>query len=100
MAHVIELGTSMLRHVLAAFGVLLILIGIPLFPTPIPLGFVLILVGFALLAGESIFLQRWIRSWRRNSASVDQRLRRVHGKVPSFIARVIERTDPHLTPGE
>ncbi len=100
MAVVFELGQSMLRHVLAAFGVLLILIGIPLFPTPIPLGLVLILVGATLLAGESIFLQGWIRRWRRGNARIDQRLRNVHGRVPGFIARVIELTDPHLTPGE
>lgn len=90
----------MLRHVLAALGVLLIIIGIPLFPTPIPLGLVLIIVGLALVAGESVFLQGIIRRWRRTNPGVDQRLRGAHGRMPGFVRRVIDLTDPHLSPGE
>lgn len=90
----------MLRHVLAALGVLLIIAGIPLFPTPIPLGLVFILVGTALVAGESVFLQGWIRKWRRTNPNMDQRLRGAHARMPGFVRRVIDLTDPHLTPGE
>jgi hypothetical protein len=53
-------GSSMFGRVLRAFlGVILVVVGIIFMPLPGP-GFVPVLAGFALLAGESLRVATWL----------------------------------------
>jgi len=54
-----------------------LLLGLAIFILPIPIGWLLILIGLALLVAESPLMQRWV-------------------KRPKFLRHLIDLTDPQV----
>ncbi len=73
-------------------GGLLILVGLPLFWTPIPVGGVLILGGVALLVSNSPSARRWLHRRRARHPRLDRWMRRSERFVPPAFARILHRT--------
>ncbi|MEO1039219.1 MAG: hypothetical protein AAFX09_06705 [Pseudomonadota bacterium] len=74
-------------------GWLLILIGLPLFWTPIPVGLVLIAVGGALLIANSDAARDWVRERRRRHPRFNAWVIKAERIVPHPFDRILQRTD-------
>lgn len=79
------------RFALAAFAIVLIFIGLLAMIAPTPFGFVLVILGFLLLASAAPGLVRWLRvRWRW----LDRRLDKLEKRGPRWLSRIFRRTDP------
>lgn len=76
------------------FGWCLILVGIPMFPLPIPLGLPMILIGAAIVVYENHYWERVVRFWRRRYPHWDEKIHNARFRVPGFVRRTIHKTDP------
>lgn len=91
-------AASFLALIHKIFGGLLVLCGVVLFPMPIPLGLILIVLGLALLAPYFKPVQALIRRIRRKSPAVDRAMLKLKARAPRVIQITIEKTNPHLHP--
>lgn len=79
------------RFALAVFAIFLIFIGLLVMIAPTPFGFILIILGFLLLASAAPGLVRWLRMrWRW----LDQQLDKLEERGPGWLAEIFRRTDP------
>ena len=79
-----------LRVTVTIFGVILILVGIPLTPSPIPFGLVFIALGMSLIVWASPAAVRWLRKhWRW----FDRRMDWLTDHLPGPIAQFLRRSD-------
>jgi len=79
------------RFVLAAFSIILIVAGAIVMIAPTPFGFILIILGFLLLASAAPGIVRWLRvHWRW----LDRRLDKLGDRAPRWLAKLFQRTDP------
>ncbi len=83
---------TIFRFIVAAFAIVLILIGMVTAITPVPLGLPLIFVGFLLLATISPATLRFIR---RRWGWLDRRLKWLQRKLPRWMTRSLRKSDPH-----
>ena len=83
-----------MRFLLALFGILLIVIGLPLFWTPIPIGLVMIVAGLSLVIGNSKMAQNMMRRYRTQNRGFDRRLTETGAKAPAWIRQVLDKTQP------
>lgn len=74
-------------------GVLLILIGLPLFWTPIPVGLILIAAGLALLISNSDAAREFVRQRRKRHPGFDAWVRKAERVVPHPFDRILKQTD-------
>ena len=82
---------SLFKFLVAAFGVLLIVIGIIVAPSPIPFGIIFILLGFFLLTAAAPDFVRWVRRhWRW----MDRKLLGLEKRLPKWLARQLRRSAP------
>ncbi|MBT8471025.1 MAG: hypothetical protein HKN14_08005 [Marinicaulis sp.] len=89
--HSTGLIASLFKFMVAAFAVLLIIIGVIVAPSPVPFGIVFIILGFFLLTAAAPDFVRWIRRrWRW----LDRKLDRLEEIIPNWLARQIRRTAP------
>ena len=63
-----------IRPILAALGFLLVLIGIPVTPLPIPLGLPLIIAGMFLMMHSMPRFRRLVMRWVEANPAVSERL--------------------------
>ncbi|MGV6800694.1 MAG: PGPGW domain-containing protein [bacterium] len=75
-------------------GSLLVLAGIIILPMPIPLGLILLTIGFALLAPYFLPVQNLVRKLRRNSSVVNEKLLAWRDHFPPVIQKTIDKTHP------
>jgi len=75
-------------------GVLLVIVGALVTPTPIPVGLVLMLAGLTLLVAESVVMRDVVRAARRRLPLLSRGLARARDRVPGPLKRVIDLTDP------
>ncbi|MEL7029024.1 MAG: PGPGW domain-containing protein [Pseudomonadota bacterium] len=68
--------------------------GIVLFPLPIPLGWLFLLTGVALLVPYNPATQQLVKSIRRRWPAFDRGVLRFKAKAPKFIQVAIEKTNP------
>ncbi|MFN3607591.1 MAG: hypothetical protein ACK4Y9_00860 [Hyphomonas sp.] len=80
-------------------GIALVLAGVALFWTPVPIGAVLILMGAALLIAHSDTAQNWILHRRKLHPSVDRWMIRSGKYLPASMARVVHKTHPDQDQG-
>ena len=73
---------------------LIILGGAILAPTPIPIGWALILIGLSMLVHESKWVRKGIRRLRKRYPVLGRKLNQAKRYAPGFARRLIERTDP------
>ena len=77
------------------FGSVLILVGLVVLPLPIPLGLIMITIGFALLAPYIPAFQRLVTHMRRKWPDLDRSLRRYRNRFPPVIRKTIDKTHPN-----
>lgn len=75
------------------FGVLLVIAGLAVSWSPIPLGIVLIPIGLALIVATSETARAWLRRRRENNPGFDRWMRKMEGKVPERFSEPLRRTD-------
>ena len=75
-------------------AIVILLAGTVLAPTPIPLGWVLIIIGLSMLVHESKWVRNRLRRLRERYPGFGARLNKAKQYAPGFARRLIERTDP------
>ncbi|GGE39637.1 hypothetical protein GCM10011367_12650 [Marinicauda pacifica] len=75
-------------------GIVLIVAGLPLFWTPIPVGAVMIATGLALLVSNSSLVRGWVIAARDAHPRFDRWMRQAQKAIPGPFSRVLSRTDP------
>lgn len=75
----------------------LIVVGVPLFWTPIPIGLVLIVVGLTLLVGNSVMAQNAMRNFRARNRRLDRTLQETGARAPAWVRSVLDKTQPQDT---
>lgn len=75
-------------------GIVLIVAGLPLFWTPIPVGALMIATGLALLVSNSSLVRGWVIAARDAHPRFDRWVRKAQKAVPGPFSRVLSRTDP------
>jgi hypothetical protein len=80
-------------------GTTLVIAGLIVLPLPIPLGLIMLTIGFALLAPYIPAVQRLIRHMRAKWPNLDAQLRRWRDRMPPVIKKTIDKTHP-VTPAE
>lgn len=73
-------------------GLLLILIGLPLMWTPIPLGLILTGLGLALILARSRRARAWLRRQRGRHPRLDRWLHQVERLLPGTLGRILAQT--------
>lgn len=86
--------TRILRYARLWAGWFLVVLGAITAPTPIPIGYALILFGLAILVHESRFVRRGVRRLRARYPRAEVWLLRAKQYAPGFARRVIDLTDP------
>jgi|GEM_PF-1800089 len=80
---------SVFKFFVAVVGLILILVGLIVSPSPVPFGFVPFVIGLLLLSAAAPDLIRWLRRrWRW----LDRQLKRLEKQLPKWIARHLRRS--------
>lgn len=74
-------------------GWLLIVVGLPLFWTPIPIGLILIAIGLSLLIANSDSARAFLQERRRRHPRFNAWLLKAEDIVPHPFDRILKRTD-------
>ncbi|MEQ8435480.1 MAG: hypothetical protein RIA71_14705 [Oceanicaulis sp.] len=74
-------------------GALLILFGLPLFWTPIPIGLIMIASGLALIISNSNAAREWVRTLRLKHPGFDAWVHRAEARVPHPFDRILKQTE-------
>lgn len=83
--------TVLLRILVTILASVLIVVGIVWTISPLPFGFVLVVLGVLLLAAAAPVVLRWFRRrWRW----LDRKLARLQEILPRWLARHLRRSDP------
>lgn len=85
---------KLLRPLAVVIGILLIVGGLPLLASPVPVGLVMIFVGLVVLAAASPHAQKFIRAERDLHPRLDHRLDQVEKKMPGPARKPLEKTHP------
>lgn len=84
-----------LRHFLGVIaGIVLLIIGVPLFLTPLPGGALCVVLGLALLITSNQRVQRFVCSKRAEHPRMNGRLNHLEEKVPRRARAPLEKTRP------
>lgn len=86
--------SMLMRHFSAAAGWVLIAVGLLVFPLPIPFGAIMIVVGIALVAPTSPFMQRLLKRVRSRFPAFSRRLDTMRDRMPKFVRELIDLTRP------
>ena len=81
-------------------GGMLILLGIPLFWTPVPLGLIMIAAGGALILSHSDTARDWVRARRARRPGFDAWVAKAEAVAPSPFDQVLKRTAVRDEDGE
>jgi hypothetical protein len=81
-------------------GSVILVVGIVIAPTPIPIGVVLIAIGLFMLSVESRRVRRLVRGIRGRIGGLDRALRRAEPRLPRGLAHMLHLTDPKPGPRE
>lgn len=84
----------MLPIVHQILGSTLVVTGLVVLPLPIPLGLIMLVLGFALLAPYIPLVQKLVRFMRRKWPKVDAILMRYRHRFPPVIKKTIDKTNP------
>ena len=88
------LTASILALLHQIVGSVLVVVGLALSVTPIPVGLVMTAVGLLLLAPYFRPIQNVVRAMRCRFAAVDKSLRSIKHRCPPVIRSAIEKTAP------
>lgn len=79
-------------------GIVLILAGLPIFWTPVPIGLVMIAAGLALLIANSDSARDVVRRERLKHDRFDQWLRKAERVTPHPFGRILKQTEAETEP--
>lgn len=82
------------RGALVSTGCTLMAVGILSVPSPLPIGFVLIVIGMAITAQGSKSAGRGFTWIRRRVPRLSHGLNRLKPRMPAAVRRFIEKSDP------
>lgn len=74
-------------------GAILVLAGLALSWTPVPLGILLIPVGAAMIVATSKRARQWLQRRRQRHPGLDRWLSRMEHKSPERVARPLRKTE-------
>ena len=75
-------------------GLGLVMVGVPLILTPLPVGLILTALGALVLVASSPFAARRLKAWRGASKTVDGAIDRAEDLLPDPMSAPLERTQP------
>ncbi|GEM_PF-1058324 len=75
-------------------GWVIFVVGAIFFPLPIPIGLPMMIIGLAIIAPQSRFLQRWVYKRRRRNEGLNKKMIFVRAYVPPFVQKFIDITCP------
>ena len=84
----------MIKAITIAAGAALILVGLIVFPMPIPLGAIMIACGLVLVLSSSATASRLLKSFRRRHRGANQVIETVEQRLPEKWKKVLRRSDP------
>lgn len=84
----------MYRLAVQLVALVLIVVGLILFPLPIPFGLALIVIGLAMLVSSSPATARWLKGIRRRNRGTDRAIRTIETGLPEVLAGPLRTTDP------
>lgn len=84
----------MIKAITIAAGAALILVGLIVFPMPIPLGAIMIACGLVLLLSSSATAARLLKSFRKRHRGANQVIETVEERLPETWKKVLRRSDP------
>lgn len=84
----------MRRLVLFVIAILCVLVGLITLPTPIPLGAILLAIGFSLLVLTSVTVRNMLRRLRQRFPELDGSIRAVDGYLPRNLRRALRLSAP------
>ncbi len=87
-------------YVQAVIGWLFILVGLVLWPLPLPFGLIMLIIGIALVVPTSPGMRRLLRGLRKRYPVLDRQLERMRPHLPKFMRTMIERTRPRDQNGD
>lgn len=89
----------MIRIILRVIGIAFVLLGIVLGFAPIPIGWIMVLIGLMFLIPTTPSVVRLIKGMRRRSQTVDRAFAGLSRRAPTPYRRVLKETevdDTHL----
>ena len=75
-------------------GLGLIVVGVPLIFTPLPVGILMAGMGAVVLVASSPFAARRLKAWRSRSKTVDKVVDRAEDLLPDELREPLKRTEP------
>ena len=75
-------------------GTILVLVGLVVFPMPIPLGAIMIVTGLVLLVSSSAIIARALRSFRQHHHGANRVIQAVEDRLPERWKKALRRSDP------
>lgn len=75
-------------------GAILVLVGLVVFPMPIPLGAIMIVTGLVLLVSSSATIARYLRSFRQRNRAANNVIQAVENRLPERWRKALQRSDP------
>ncbi|NJM35254.1 MAG: hypothetical protein HC850_11690 [Rhodomicrobium sp.] len=84
----------MFKLILSAIGIVIIVIGLIIFPMPIPFGAFLILLGCALLVSSSETAAHLLKRLRARYSRLNGFIAMLEARSPGVLARALRRTAP------
>jgi len=84
------------RFALQLLAIMIILLGLVIFPLPIPLGLILIAIGLCLLTLSSSRFRQLVKHLRKKNRKLHQAMKTAEQKSPHQFQKAIQQTDPDL----
>ena len=84
------------RFVRVVVGVMLVVLGLLSVPTPLPIGFVLSIVGLAVLAAEAIWIANLTRWLRARAPAFSTMLDTMALRLPDAVRKFVDDTRPEI----
>lgn len=84
----------MIKFLLITAGGILSFIGVLLFISPIPLGFIFLAPGLAMLISGSDSFAKWVRRRRAKHDGLNEKLQAAEDMAPDAICEPLRKTEP------
>ena len=93
-------GDGMRRLVLRIGAIVLILVGLVVWPLPIPFGLPMVAVGLTIFVANSVWAASKVRAARQRWPRFNVGMRKTGRSLPRSIYRILASTDPRRRPQE
>jgi hypothetical protein len=84
----------MVRLISIVAGITLIVVGLIVFPMPIPLGAIMIVTGLVLAVSASSTVAGMVRSFRTRYRGANLVIQKIENQLPERWRKALQRSDP------